>query len=116
MISVGAIDDQDGVWLSSSSRTLPTTPKRNVPDLAAPGVAIWSSAPNAKLLPLSGTSMATPHVASLAALLMEHKPDAPAADIEDAIYKSCKRPAGTSTVRINRGVPNAAKALTLLDA
>jgi subtilisin len=116
VISVGAIDEQNAVWLFSSSQTLPTTPKRSVPDLAAPGVAIWSSAPNGKLLPLSGTSMATPHVSGLAALLMEHKPEATATDIENAIYKSCSRPAGTSTVRISRGVPDAAKALAALDA
>jgi subtilisin len=116
VISVGAIDEQDAVWLFSSSQTLPTTPKRTVPDLAAPGVAIWSSAPNGKLIPLSGTSMATPHVSGLAALLMEHKPDASAADVENAIYKSCTRPAGASTVRVNRGIPDAAKALAALDA
>ena len=116
VISVGAIDEQNAVWLFSSSQTLPTTPKRSVPDLAAPGVAIWSSAPNGKLIPLSGTSMATPHVSGLAALLMEHKPEATAVDVENAIYKSCARPAGTSTVRISRGVPDAAKALAALDA
>jgi subtilisin family serine protease len=116
VISVGAIDEQDAVWLFSSSQILPTTPKRSVPDLAAPGVAIWSSAPNGKLIPLSGTSMATPHVSGLAALLMEHKPDASAADVEKAIYKSCTRPAGASTVRVNRGVPAAVKALAALDA
>jgi subtilisin family serine protease len=113
---VGAIDEQNAVWLFSSSQTLPTTPKRTVPDLAAPGVAIWSSAPNGRLLALSGTSMATPHVSGLAALLMEHQPDATAADVENAIYKSCTRPTGASTVRVNRGVPDAAKALAALDA
>ena len=116
VISVGAIDEQNAVWLFSSSQILPTTPKRSVPDLAAPGVAIWSSAPNGKLIPLSGTSMATPHVSGLAALLMEHKPEATAVDIENAIYKSCTRPAGTSTVRISRGVPDAVKALAALGA
>lgn len=116
VISVGAIDEQNAVWLFSSSQTLPTTPKRSVPDLAAPGVAIWSSAPNGKLIPLSGTSMATPHISGLAALLMEHKPEATAVDVENAIYKSCTRPAGISTVRISRGVPDAVKALAALDA
>jgi len=111
-----AIDEQNAVWLFSSSQTLPTTPKRSVPDLAAPGVAIWSSAPNGKLIPLSGTSMATPHISGLAALLMEHNPEATGVDVENAIYKSCTRPAGSSTVRISRGVPDAVKALAALDA
>jgi subtilisin len=59
--------------------------------------------------------MATPHVAGLAALLMEHKPEATADEVEEAIFRSCTRPAGASTVRVNRGVPDASKALEELD-
>jgi subtilisin len=115
VLSVGAIDELDAVWLFSSSQALPTSPQRVVPDLVGPGVAVWSSIPNAGLLALSGTSMATPHVAGLAALLMEHKPEATADEVEEAIFRSCTRPAGASTVRVNRGVPDASKALEELD-
>lgn len=56
---------------------------------------------------MSGTSMAAPHVSGLAALLMEHKPEATIAEIEKAILDSCQRPPGASTIRANRGIPDA---------
>jgi subtilisin len=115
VLSVGAVDETDNVWIQSSSQTLPTTPPRAVPDLVAPGAGVWSTMPNQQMSSLSGTSMATPHVAGLAALLFEHRPEATVDQVEAAIYASCRRPGSISTVRGNRGVPDAIRALNLLD-
>jgi subtilisin family serine protease len=45
------------------------------PDVSAPGTLIRSSMPNGTYGSLSGTSMAGPHVAGLAALLFSAKPE-----------------------------------------
>lgn len=56
-------------------------------DLAAPGVAIWSSVPDGGFRALSGTSMATPHVSGVAALVKASYPDASYEYIRDRILK-----------------------------
>jgi subtilisin family serine protease len=63
---------------------------------------------------MSGTSMATPHIAGLAALLWEAKPEATAAEIERAIYDSCQLAGALTPERASRGEPDAAKAFERL--
>ena len=54
-------------------------------DLAAPGSSIYSTLPGSTYGTLSGTSMATPHVAGAAALYASANPNATAAQIKAAI-------------------------------
>jgi subtilisin family serine protease len=114
VISVGACNINGRVWDESSSQKFNRSDDPLVPDLVAPGVDILSCISNGKYDRWNGTSMATPHVAGLAALLLQAKPTATADELERAIFESCSRPAGMSRARANRGVPDAVAALTHL--
>jgi len=74
--SVGATDASDNI-ASFSSRGPVTADGsgRRKPDISAPGVNIRSSLPGGDYGWLSGTSMAGPHVAGVAALLWSAAPD-----------------------------------------
>jgi subtilisin family serine protease len=114
VLSVGALDATDQIWFNSSSQQLSEKHRRIVPTVIAPGASIWSCVPNGGLRGFSGTSMAAPHIAGLAALLMQYRPEATVGQIETSILASCNRPSTISTLRGNKGVPDAAKALATL--
>jgi subtilisin len=113
-LSVGACDSQDEIPEFSSSQHFVRPADPYVPDIVAPGADILSAVPGKKFEVKDGTSMATPHVAGLAALLWEAKPGATVDEIEAAIITSCKRPAKMARPRANRGVPDAVEAVKVL--
>jgi len=113
-LSVGACDENITVPDFSSSQSFQRNDNPLVPDLIAPGVNVISAKPGGGYQFMDGTSMATPHVAGLAALLRGAKPDATVDQIEAAIFGSCAPvPAGASN-RTARGLPNGPRALGLL--
>jgi subtilisin family serine protease len=65
--TVGAVD-ADGVVAPFSSRG-PTPDGVVKPDVLAPGVDVFSTMPDGTYAELSGTSMATPHIAGVVALM-----------------------------------------------
>ena len=78
IISVAATDSNDNLADFSCYG-------KNSVDIAAPGVNIWSCKPGNNYQYLSGTSMATPHVAGAAALLKEYNSSLSTTDLKNAI-------------------------------
>ncbi|PYT14876.1 MAG: hypothetical protein DMF51_07755 [Acidobacteria bacterium] len=66
----------------------------NSVDLAAPGVDIFSTLPGGIYGPLSGTSMAAPHVSGVAALIRTLSPDIPAFQVKQKILDGATQVAG----------------------
>ena len=100
---------------------------KNTVDLFAPGVDINSTIPGSKYKPNSGTSMAAPVVAGVAALVKSYYPELSAAELKVCLEKSVtpindqvNKPGTKSKVAfkelsITGGVVNAYNALKLAD-
>lgn len=113
-LCVGAMGPDERVADFSSSRQFARPADPVVPDLVAPGIAVVSAMPGGGYQEMDGSSMATPHVAGLAALLLQSKPTATIDAVEKAILDSCFPLPSESHDRQNRGVPDAVRALSLL--
>jgi serine protease AprX len=79
------------------------------PDVVAPGVQVFSCIPPEKRPDgiydysyMDGTSMATPHVAGVAALLMAAQPEAPVTEIINALKETADHPSGVDRRPDNR--------------
>ncbi|WP_203689440.1 S8 family peptidase [Streptomyces sp. SID12488] len=100
-LTVGAVDDKD--LLADFSSTGPRVGDGAIkPDVTAPGVDITAASAKGSVieqevgekpagyLTISGTSMATPHVAGAAAILKQEHPDWTYAEIKGALTGSAK--------------------------
>lgn len=118
-LAVGAVEKMPGgsheIAAFSSGASLrfsdaSGTPRHvDKPDVAAPGAQVYSCIPPEKRVTgvfeytyMDGTSMATPHVAGVAALLMAAKPSAGAREIAQALKDTALHPAGNSSRPDNR--------------
>jgi len=80
-------------------------------DLAAPGVSIYSTTKSGSYQYLSGTSMATPHVAGVAALVKSQNPSQSGSQIRSRILSSVDVVSSLSGKVASGGRLNAARAL-----
>jgi hypothetical protein len=65
-------------------------------EIAAPGVAVRSTIVGGGYSSYSGTSMATPHVAGVAALIWSHDPTRSATEVRNALTATARKRDGTS--------------------
>ncbi len=115
-LAVGALDESDPDRTADFSGSQHFTRKRDPdkPDVLAPGVHVISAKPGGGYQSMDGTSMATPHLAGAAALLLEAKPQATARQLMDALEESCDPISGEPPLRHGAGVIQPDKALALL--
>jgi len=71
--------------------------KKNV-DVFAPGVKIYASTPNNSYEYLQGTSMASPNVAGVAALIRSYFPKLTATQVKQILIESCLKPTFDVTI------------------
>ncbi|UCC92526.1 MAG: PKD domain-containing protein [Thermoplasmata archaeon] len=88
IISCGATSKTD--LLASFSSTGPTAVYQIKPDLTGPGLSIYSTSRNNGYRYAGGTSMATPHVAGAAALLLQSHTGWTAQQVKQALMGTAK--------------------------
>ncbi|MCY1140643.1 S8 family peptidase [Actinoplanes sp. Pm04-4] len=118
-LTVGAVDSKDRIAEFSSRGPL-TGAHTAKPEVTAPGVDIVAGraegttlgAPiDANYVSLSGTSMATPHVAGEVALVKQRHPDWPAARLKAAVIGATDPVPGAGVYTAGAGRINAVRAL-----
>ncbi|RZS43087.1 type VII secretion-associated serine protease mycosin [Herbihabitans rhizosphaerae] len=81
-------------------------------DIAAPGVALTTTAPGGRYLTVGGTSFATAVVSGTAALVLQRYPKATAAEVADRLTSTAVRIAGPRDRRVGAGIVDPYAALT----
>ncbi|GAA4962912.1 hypothetical protein HD597_002141 [Nonomuraea thailandensis] len=88
-LTVGAVDGQDRL-APFSSRGPIVADQAVKPDVTAPGVDVTAAKPGGGRVAMSGTSMATPHVAGAAALLRQARPGITGNELKSLLMATAK--------------------------
>ncbi|MGP4100921.1 S8 family peptidase [Nonomuraea sp. KM90] len=88
-LTVGAVDKQDRL-ADFSSRGPILTDQAVKPDVTAPGVDISAARTGGGRIAMSGTSMATPHVAGAAALLRQARPGLTGSELKSLLMTTAR--------------------------
>ena len=80
-------------------------------DVAAPGVDVYSLKPGGEFQEMSGTSMATPHVAGVAGLILSAKPELTNEQLKSRLVNTAVKQENLAGIMVSGGRVNAANAL-----
>jgi hypothetical protein len=106
IVSVAAVDSNNDLsWFSNYGATSV--------DLAAPGEDILSTVPDGGYDSYDGTSMACPHVAGAAALLLSVRPDASYSELKSYLMDSVEPNDALDGLMVSGGTLNLANALSV---
>ncbi|TMR21720.1 hypothetical protein ETD86_14345 [Nonomuraea turkmeniaca] len=109
-LSVGAVDRSDALaYFSSRGPRLGDMAVK--PEITAPGVGIVAARMGGGYVAMSGTSMATPHVAGVAALVAQQHPDWNGEKIKSALIGAATPKAGLTAYHQGSGRVDAARAV-----
>ncbi|WP_164842537.1 S8 family peptidase [Actinoplanes solisilvae] len=109
-LAVAAVDADD-VRAYFSSRGPRLGDNHIKPEISAPGVDIVAAAPGGGYQPMSGTSMATPHVAGAAAILAGQHPGWSGPQLKAALMDSVKPGEENSLYEVGAGRVDVARAV-----
>src|SRR5262249_56910721 len=115
-VSVGAVESADQLaYFSSMGPRFGDYALK--PDIAAPGVDILAAlaggtADTGYYQTMSGTSMATPHVAGAAAILAQEHPDWTGAQLKDALMSTARPAPGYTAYQVGSGRVDIAATVT----
>lgn len=101
VIGVGAVDARNRICEFSGSAKVKRSPR---PDLCAPGVDVLSAGKGDEFALSTGTSMATPHVAGVLALLRQRRPDLKPGQLKQLLKANARQPAGWDSGRGGAGI------------
>jgi hypothetical protein len=104
MVAVAATDHKDKLGSFSCYG-------KNSVDIGAPGQDIYSTLPRHRYKNFSGTSMATPHVAGAASLILTEYPDASNAEVKARLLESSDPLPSLQQTTVSGGRLNAFRAL-----
>lgn len=105
----GTVSPRDDLVASFSSRG-PADFGRFKPELVAPGVSVYSTYLGGRYSTLSGTSMACPHVAGVAALLLEYNNSLSPTEVKSLLIHSATNISG-HPFEAGAGLVNASRAI-----
>jgi subtilisin family serine protease len=109
IICVGATDSLDTRWYTSYDSA--SNFGANSVDLYAPGTNIYTTTKSGGYANASGTSLAVPHVAGVAALMLSVRPHLTSTDIKSLLMSSVTSSASIASTCVSGGRLNAYNAL-----